>query len=551
MYLFKKGLAILMVAALVVTVFAGCSKPAPTAAAVPAKDVTAKELMKDVNIRKALTLAIDRTAIVETVTKGGQVPATGFVPAGLKDSTGKDFRATNGDFGIDPAAASVDEAKKILADAGYPDGKGFPKLTIIYNTSENHKAIAEAVQEMWKTNLNIDVELQNQEWAVFQDTRHQGNFEVARAGWIGDYEDPMTFLDLWTTYSGNNDAHWYRTDYDKLIEESKLASGADRDAKLYAAEKMLMDDMIVMPIYYYTQPIIVAKRVKDWELSMLGHFYFGKASTDNGKMTFNLASDPKTLDPTLNSAADGGHVINNLYEGLMRKDESGASQPGIAEKYEVSADGKTYTFHLRDSKWSDGKPVTAGDFEYAWKRALDPATASEYAFQLYYVKGGQEFNEGKGKIEDVAVKAIDDKTLQVELISPTPYFLDLTGFYTYMPIRKDMVEKDPDNWAKNPATALSNGPFKMKDYKTGDRIVLAKNENYWNNSIVKLDQIDILMIVDASTSLTAVEAGEIDVVDSMGIPNQEIPRLTAESDTFKIMPYIGTYYFIFNVGDTK
>lgn len=97
-----------------------------------------------------------------------------------------------------------------------------------YNTSENHKAIAEAVQEMWKQNLGIEVKIQNQEWAVFQDTRHQGNFEVARAGWIGDYEDPMTFLDLWTTYSGNNDAHWYRTEYDKLIEESKLAAVALR-----------------------------------------------------------------------------------------------------------------------------------------------------------------------------------------------------------------------------------------------------------------------------------------------------------------------------------
>lgn len=547
MYLFKKGLAILMIAAMALTVFSGCAKPAAPATP-PAAAMTAKEAMKDVNIRKALTLAIDRTAIVETVTKGGQLPATGFVPTGLKDSTGKDFRATNGDFGIDPMAADVEGAKALLAEAGFPDGKGFPKLTITYNTSENHKAIAEAVQEMWKQNLGIEVELQNQEWAVFQDTRHQGNFEVARAGWIGDYEDPMTFLDLWTSYSGNNDAHWYRPEYDKLIEDSKLVSGADRDAKLYAAEKMMMDDWITMPIYFYTHPVMVQKRVKDWDLSMLGHFYFGKASTDDGKLVWNLGSDPKSTDPTLNSAVDGGHIINNTYEGLMRKNEAGL-QPGIAEKYEVSADGKTYTFHLRDSKWSDGKPVTAGDFEYSWKRALDPATASEYAFQLYYIKGGQEFNSGKGKIEDVAVKAIDDKTLQVELIAPTPYFLDLTTFYTLMPVRKDMVEKDPENWTKNAATAVSNGPFKLKEYKIGDRIILVPNENYWNKDIVKLKQIDAMMIVDASTALTAVEAGEIDVIDV--VPNQEIPRLLAESDIFKIMPYCGTYYFIFNVGDTK
>lgn len=546
--MFKKGLAILMVSAMVLTMFSGCAKPVPAAIDAPAKAMTAQEAVKDLKVRQALSLAIDRTAIVETVTKGGQLPATGFVPTGLKDSAGNDFRATNGEFGIDPGAADVEGAKKLLAEAGFPDGKGFPKLTVTYNTSENHKALAEAIQEMWKQNLGIDVEIQNQEWAVFQDTRHQGNFEVARGGWIGDYEDPMTFLDLWTSYSGNNDAHWYKTEYDKLIEDSKLASGADRDAKLYEAEKMMMDDMIVMPIYYYTHPVMVQKKVKDWYLSLLGHFYFGNTSTDDGKLVWNLHSDPKTIDPALNSAVDGGHIINNTFEGLMRKNDEGL-QPAMAEKYEVSADGKTYTFHLRDSKWSDGKPVTAGDFEYSWKRALDPATASEYSFQLYYIKGGQEFNEGKGKVEDVAVKAIDEKTLQVELIAPTPYFLDLTTFYTLMPVRQDMVEKDADNWAKKPETAIGNGPFKVKEYKTGDRIVLVKNDNYWNAEAVKLTQIDALMIVDASTSLTAFEAGEVDVIDE--VPNQEIPRLTAESDTFKIMPYVGTYYFIFNIGDTK
>lgn len=547
MNLFKKGLALMVVMALVISSFAGCAQK-PAAPETPAKEVTAREVVKDLNVRKALTLAIDRTAIVETVTKGGQLPATGFVPTGLLDSTGKDFRATNGDFGIDPTTANVEEAKRLLAEAGFPDGKGFPTLTLMYNTSENHKAIAEAIQEMWKQNLGINVEIQNQEWAVFQDTRHQGNFEVARAGWIGDYEDPMTFLDLWTSYSGNNDAHWYRTEYDKLIEDSKLASGAERDAKLYAAEKMMMDDMIIMPIYYYTQPVMVKNFVKNWYHSVLGHFWFGHASTDNGKLMWNLHADPKTIDPGLNSAVEGGHIINNMYDGLMRKDDSGL-RPAMAEKVDVSDDGLTYTFHLSDAKWSDGQPVKAADFEYAWKRVLDPATASEYSFQMYYIKGGQEFNEGTGKVEDVAVKAIDDKTLQVELIAPTPYFLDLTTFYTYMPVRKDMVEKDPENWAKNPATAIGNGAFKLKDYKTGDRIVLVPNENYWDKAGVKLTQIDALMIVDQSTALTAFEAGEIDFIDE--VPNQEIPRLLAESDTFKILPYIGTYYYIFNIGDTK
>jgi oligopeptide transport system substrate-binding protein len=261
-------------------------------------------------------------------------------------------------------------------------------------------------------------------------------------------------------------------------------------------------------------------------------------------LRWNLGSDPKTIDPQLNSASDGGDIINNTFEGLMRE-VNGKLQPAMAESYEVSDDGLTYTFKLRDAKWSDGKPVTAHDFEYAWKRALNPETGSEYAFQMFYIKGGQEYFEGKGKVEDVAVKALDDKTLEVTLNAPTPYFLNLTSFYTYMPARKDVVEKDPEGWAKNPELAVSNGPFKLAEYSTGDKIVLVKNENYWNVDAVKLDKIVASMIVDQSTQLTAYESGELDAIDE--VPTQEIPRLLAEEPTFQILPLLGTYYYIFNV----
>lgn len=233
------------------------------------------EIVKDVRVRKALTLAIDRKSIVENVTKAGQIPATGFVPMGLYDADGNDFRMTAGDYGIDPNAASVDEAKALLAEAGYPEGAGFPTIEILYNTSEGHKAIAEAIQEMWKKNLGIDVTIANQDWAVFQDSRHQGNFVVSRAGWLGDYADPMTFLDLWTSYSGNNDSQWKSPEFDALIEKSKTTTGKERFDALYAAEKMIMDEMISLPIYYYTDPFMVKPTVSGWEKTTLGHWYFG------------------------------------------------------------------------------------------------------------------------------------------------------------------------------------------------------------------------------------------------------------------------------------
>lgn len=272
-----------------------------------------------------------------------------------------------------------------------------------------------------------------------------------------------------------------------------------------------------------------------------------QATKEVSVLKWNLGSEPKTIDPQLNSAVDGGHIINNTFEGLMREMD-GKLQYAMAESYDVSEDGLTYTFHLRDAKWSDGQPIRAQDFEYAWKRALNPKLVpepAEYAFQLFYIKGAQEAYEGKGELEDVAITSKDDKTLEVTLNVPTPYFLDLTGFYTYMPVRKDIVEKDPENWARNPEIFVSNGPFKVTEYTMGDRIVLEKNENYWDADKIKIDKIEAVMIVEESTSLTAYEADELDVIDQIAV--QEIPRLKANDPTFTIWPEVGTYYYIFNV----
>jgi len=255
------------------------------------------------------------------------------------------------------------------------------------------------------------------------------------------------------------------------------------------------------------------------------------------KIVYNLGADPKTIDPQLNSAVDGSTIIHNAFEGLMREDENSKIVPGTAEKYEVSDDGTVYTFHLRkDAKWSDGKPVVAGDFEYAWKRALNPKVAAEYAYQLFYIKNGAAYyNQEKvgGKVataEDVGVKVIDDNTLEVTLESPVPYFLSLAAFPTYFPVRKDIIEGNEEKWTLKPDTYISNGPFKMSEWKEKENITFVKNENYW-------DQI---------TYLNAFKSGEIDVIESP--PQAEIPTLLDEG-TAKIYPYLGTYFYVINVSD--
>ncbi len=261
-------------------------------------------------------------------------------------------------------------------------------------------------------------------------------------------------------------------------------------------------------------------------------------------LNWNIGSEPLSIDPQLNRALDGGSIINNTFEGLFRY-EGNKIVPAIAESYDLSSDGLIYTIKLKKTKWSDGSPLTASDFEYAWKRALDPETASEYAYQLYYIKGGRDFNAGTGTRDAVAVKALDDETLQVVLEAPTPYFLDLLTFFTYMPTKQTVVEGSKDGkWATDPNQVVSNGPFVLSEYLAGDKLVLAKNQHYWQADAVLLDRINGFMIVDETTMLTAFESGELDIIDS--ILASELPKIQAESDALITKPTIGTYFYAFN-----
>ena len=198
-------------------------------------------VLKDVRVRKALAMAFDRKELVEKVRRGGEVPATALTPpmAGYTPPKG--------------SAYNPDEAKKLLADAGYPGGKDFPKMTIIYNTQEAHKKIAEFVQQQWKTNLNIDVELANLEWATFIEKRQANDFEIARAGWVGDYQDPSNFLEMFLTGGGNNDGRYENPEYDAMLKKATtMPSGAERMKLLVQAEEMLIGrDQAIIPFYYY------------------------------------------------------------------------------------------------------------------------------------------------------------------------------------------------------------------------------------------------------------------------------------------------------------
>lgn len=267
-------------------------------------------------------------------------------------------------------------------------------------------------------------------------------------------------------------------------------------------------------------------------------------------LIWNIGMEPKTWDPQLNTSGPGGLVIINLYDGLVRDTKEGIKM-ATAESYEVSANAEgvadtVYTFKLRDdAKWSDGQSVTANDFEYAWKRACSPEMASPYAFLITdYIKGAYEYFSGTGSRDDVGVKALDEHTLQVELIQPTAYFLNLVSFFTYMPCREDMASTG-EGWEKDPAKCITNGAFYLEEYKIGSHVLLKKNENFWNKDNVKLAGVKGLFITDATTSLQGYEAGEINITSTL--PGEEIPRLLAEDPNFASEPALGTTYIEFNM----
>jgi oligopeptide transport system substrate-binding protein len=297
------------------------------------------------------------------------------------------------------------------------------------------------------------------------------------------------------------------------------------------------------------------------------------------EVTYNLATEPATIDPALSQGIPEANIILQVFDGLTRIDNKNMPQPAIAKSWTISKDLKTYVFTLRDAYWTNGTPVTAYDFEYAWKRALTPELAAAYAYQLYYVYGGEAFNtsikvgskyyvqavDAKGNpltkkvggkdvpvpnmakeidpSKNIGVKALNAKTLKVYLQSPTVYFLNLTAFPTLMPVCKAVVSKN-DKWAADVKTYVTDGPFKVTEWSHNEKLVFVNNPTYWDKSKVKLTKITYYMVEDESTALSMFQSGQLDA--SATVPISELPKLVASGDA-KILPYLGTYYYMFNV----
>lgn len=260
-------------------------------------------------------------------------------------------------------------------------------------------------------------------------------------------------------------------------------------------------------------------------------------------LSVQIGPDPETIDPALNSASDGGCMILHSFECLLTVDESGALAPGQAESWEVSEDGLTWTFHLREGlKWSDGTPLTANDFVYSWKRVCDPMTAAPYAETvLGMVEGYAE--AVAGNTDALNVVAADDLTLVVKLANNCPYFGSLAAFATLSPVQQATIEANGDAWAVSPETYVSNGSFYVTEWVPGSHIMMSKNPNYWNADAIKLDKIKFNLMEDPNAAYSAYQTGEVLLIKD--VPTEEIPSLEGNPE-FHVEPIIGTYYLSLN-----
>ncbi|MEM6822995.1 MAG: peptide ABC transporter substrate-binding protein [Verrucomicrobiota bacterium] len=264
-------------------------------------------------------------------------------------------------------------------------------------------------------------------------------------------------------------------------------------------------------------------------------------------LIFINGSEPQTLDPSIITGQLEGRICNALFEGLTARNSKGQIVPGMAKSWETNEAQTQYTFQIRnDATWSNGEPVTAHDFVNSWERALSPALAAEYAYIMYFIRGAEDYNKGKHQdFSKVGVRAVGDHTLIVDLNAPTPFFPSLTSFVTYFPVHVPTVRKHGIGWVK-PQNIVTNGAYRLQDWKIHDRVELKKNPTYWRADSVRLNRIDALAVSNAGAAFNLYATGQADLILDKGmVPQMLLAELIGRPD-FHSYTYLGTYFYRFN-----
>lgn len=268
---------------------------------------------------------------------------------------------------------------------------------------------------------------------------------------------------------------------------------------------------------------------------------------EKGCVKINISYDPQTLDPRKSRGLNERILINMLFDGLMRRDKNGEIEPALAERVEMSSDSKVYTFHIRDAYWTNGDPVLASDFVYAWKKVLDPKFPTENAYQMYCIKNAKAVKQGDLPSEKLGISALDEKTFRVELEEPVPYFFDLLTFSIFFPVHPS-IDAPYVNEEESLSHFVSCGPFRLSHWKHNDSIRVLKNERYWDGPAVRLSEIEMSML-PVDTEIQMFETKELDWAGSpMSTLSPDVLMGLKKKGILKSQPLLGTYFFRINTG---
>lgn len=508
-----RKLNLLLAMTLSSTVLTGCATTGTSSNSDVEGNIT--EILKNQNARIAIAMAVDKEEMCNLILNNGSTPMDHYTGMGLCiNKDGKEYKEITGiqgySYNTDEATKKWEEAKKEL---------GFDKVTLELLTydDDSSEKITQFLQSELQQNLpGLTIKIQKQPFKQKLQMENKGDFEISYTRWGADYQDPLTFLETFQpTGTFYKKAGYRNEEYNKLVEEAKNIVDQNESWKKYAeAEQMILDSAYLAPLYQRSDAYIQKDYVKNLFSfpAVFETYKWVELDKDIKELNLTALADIPSIDVSKAGNSESFRALGNTMEGLTRIDQNNKVVPGIAESWEHSEDGKTWTFKIRkNTHWSNGDKLTAHDFEYSWKRTLDPETASGYASIMYDFVGGEEYN--KSEITDpskVGIKAIDDYTLEVKLKRPITYFERLLAFPTFLPQNQKVVESSGDKYGTTHDSIVYNGPFILSDWRFEDQYVMTKNPAYWDADSVKIDKVNTKIVKDNNVALNLYETELID-----------------------------------------
>lgn len=473
---------------------------------------TAADVLANKNARAAMAMMIDKEAYCDVILNNGSIPTSRYTPQGLAFDNGKDYADLTQGMGYE---YNEEKAKELWAKAKEEVGFDTVEMEFLTFDHDTGKRTGEFVQSELSDLEGLTVKVANLPFKQKLARESAGDFDFSFSGWGADYPDPLTYLSTMQTGGQYAMQTGYASEeFNKLVNEAKTLPVSEGYAKYAEAEKLLLEDGYIAPIYqkagaYLEKDYVSGIINNSWGADFT--YTYADVAKDDKVLNLATSSDIPTLDLSKATDQQSFQTANTTMEGLTRIDADGKVQPGVAESWEASEDGLTWTFKLRkNSTWSNGEPVTAKDFEYSWKRTLNPETAAEYAYIMEDIVGSSTKELEADGIDGVGVKAVDDYTLEVKLKREVPYFAELMSFQIFFPQNQAFVESCGDAYGSAADKQLYNGPFTLTSWKMEDQYSMEKNPNYWDAANVKLNKINTKVVKDTGAEVSLYEDGQID-----------------------------------------